>query len=277
MTFPPPPHTGADDLGPDWDHRWTDPSAPLDEPTAPPTGRRRRITHLVLVDGLPADHWVEESADGKWETRQGRRGHLRPVGAKERVHDRERRWLEQIVGGPAALQALDTTPLDVAPLDLRDVPAHLHDRVRAISAECDRHAIEVFREPEMVAVLRHVLEAVLAADAGTLERSSRDDTLVGAVVWIGGHANGLIGPAGALLARDLWGALDLPSSSGSRGASILERLTGGHEPLGPDPRPLWGTPRLKATGLATVLLSTTREGLVARRDHALEEARADGR
>lgn len=265
------PDTVAEGPVDGWAGRWAQPVEDLDVPPhAEPSSGRRRITHLVLVDGLPADHWVEESTDGKWESRNGRRGQLRPALVTQPQHERELRWLEHVVGGPAALRDLDTTPLAVTPLDLGDLPEHVHERVLAVSAECDRHAVEVFGEPEMVAVLRNVLAHALSTDPGTLERSTRDDTLVGAVVWVGGHANGLIGPDGVLLARDLWARLGVPSSSGSRGASVLERLTGNAEPLGPDPAPQWGTPRLKATGQVTVLLSALRQVLLARRDHALQ-------
>lgn len=235
------------------------------EPAEQPAGRRRLVTHLVLVDGLPADHWVEESVDGTWESRVGRQGPLRPLDGRPR-HEVALRWLEAAVGGAEALESLDCAPLPLRPIDLTTVPARLHDRVRAISARCDDIAVEVFRDPELRAVFRHVLSAVLSLDPGTLLRSDRDDTATGAVVWIGGQANGLIGPQGTVLARDLWDALDISSSAAARGSGILQRLVGQDRDL--EAPGHWGAPHLRVTGLAGALVSASRAVLVARRDAA---------
>lgn len=235
------------------------------EPAEQTVGRRRLVTHLVLVDGLPADHWVEESVDGTWESRVGRQGPVRPLAGLPR-HEVALRWLEAAVGGAEALESLDCAPLPLRPIDLSTVPARLHDRVRAISARCDDIAVEVFRDPELRAVFRHVLGSILSLDPGTLLRSERDDTATGAVVWIGGQANGLIGPQGTVLARDLWDRLDISSSAAARGSGILQRLVGQDRDL--DAPAHWGAPHLRITGMAGALLSVSRAVLVARRDAA---------
>lgn len=243
-----------------WDDRWD-----AAEPMEPPVARRRLVTHVVLVDGLPADHWVEESIDGSWESRGRRRGPIRLV-PQEPAHAQALRWLEAAVGGAQALRSLDATPLTVEPVDLSAAPAHLHQRVAAISARCDEIALDVFDSLELTAAFRSVLSAVLALDPGMLQRSDRDDTAAGAVVWIGGHANGLIGPHGVLLARDLWDLLDISSSAAARGAGILNRLVANARDL--EPSPSWGAPQLRPTGLPTALLGRTRAILLARRDAA---------
>jgi hypothetical protein len=248
-------------LGPPWETRWD----PPDEPT-PVRPRRRLVTHVVLVDGLPADHWVEESPDGTWESRGRRRGPVRPSGSDSPTHERALRWLEAAVGGADALRSLDATPLAITPLDLSSVPADLHDRALAISARCDAIALEVFGNPELAAASRYILTAVLTLDPGTLHRSERDETAAGAVIWIGGHANGLIGPQGVVLARDLWDILDISSSAAARGAGILHRITGRDVDL--EPPAHWGAPHLRATGLVRALLSDTRAVLLTRRDSA---------
>ncbi|HEV7147711.1 MAG TPA: hypothetical protein VGN48_12020 [Pedococcus sp.] len=255
-----------------WDDRWD-----AAEPTEPPVARRRLVTHVVLVDGLPADHWVEESIDGSWESRGRRRGSIRLV-PQEPAHAQALRWLEATVGGPQALRTLDATPLTIEPVDLSTVPAQLHERVAAINARCDAIALDVFDNLELTAVFRSVLSAVLALDPGMLQRSDRDDTAAGAVVWIGGHANGLIGPHGVLLARDLWDLLDISSSAAARGAGILNRLVGNGRDL--EPPASWGAPQLRPTGLPTALLGATRATLLARRDAAWADrdaTRAAGR
>lgn len=256
MSISPSPQLSRDDL---WDDPWdrADPAQPVT--------RRRLVTHVVLVDGLPADHWVEESIDGSWESRGRRRGPMQLV-PEEPAYLQALRWLEAAVGGAEALRTLDAAPLSVQPLDLSVAPAPAHDRVRAISERCDAVARDVFDNVELTAAFRHVLSAVLTTDPGMLQRSDRDDTATGAVVWIGGHANGLIGPHGVVLARDLWDLLDISSSAAARGAGILNRLVAKGRDL--QPPTSWGPPHLRPTGLPTALLGSTRAVLLARRDDA---------
>jgi hypothetical protein len=249
-----------------WGTRWGQP----EQQTAPPDGpaHRLRVTHLVLVDGLPADHWVEDSPDGSWES--GGTGRRRRPAAGGDLHDacdHELRWLEALVGGPAALAALTDAPTAANPPVLDDLPEHLHERAAAIGVECDRHATTAFTDPELGAVLRRVLETVLTTDPGFLDRSDRDDTAVGAFVWIGAQANGLVGPEGEVLGRDLWTRLELPASSAARGSSTLARL---RRRL---PATMWleaapppGAPRFKPTGHAGFLTAATRSVIILRRD-----------
>ena len=200
---------------------------------------------------------------------------MRASADAEPTHERALRWLEAAVGGAEALRSLDASPLAATPLALEQIPAELRGRARSISARCDAVAIDVFDTPELVAAFRHILTAVLTLDPGTLHRSDRDETAVGAVVWIGGQANGLIGPRGAVLARELWDLLDVSSSAAARGAGILHRLTG--RAVDPDPPVHWGAPHLRATGMPGALLSSTRGVLVARRDAAWADLDAAAR
>jgi hypothetical protein len=259
----------------DWGARWA--PADLDEIadgalTSSPV-RRARVTHLVLVDGLPADHWVEESADGSWVSgRTGRR--RRPDAPVDRspsgAQDRELRWLESLVGGPEALASLTSEPTVAVPPPLDRLPPGLRRRAAAIGAECDRHAVTAFAEPELAAVLSRVLDLLLTTDPGFLGRSDRDDTAVGAVLWIGAQANGLVGPQGELLARDLWDRVGLPASSAARGSSVLTRLRRRLPPtVWVDATPPPGAPRLAPTGHAELLTAATRSVVIARRDAAV--------
>jgi hypothetical protein len=238
------------------------------DPSAPEADHRRpRITHLVLVDGLPADHWVEESADVARlvRPRGGPSSHARlpvPLTSAREQRDRERQWLEALVGGREALLALDTGPVSPRALDVPDLGPDLTRRVLAISAECDRVAAEVFDDAELGAALRRLWEAVLHADPAMLARSARDDTALGALVWVAAQANGLLGPEGRLLSRELWPRLGVPASAAGRGTALLDRLAPGAGQLVAPP----GAPRLRPTGRADVLLASTRAVLVARRD-----------
>ena len=248
-----------------WSSRWRDDDVDDDVAAPAPTpGRRPRITHLVLVDGLPADHWVEDGSDGGWQSRHRRRGGP-ALSTEHDDRERELRWLDCLVGGREALLALDDRPLVTGPLDLGDVPPDVRMRAEAISLECDRLAVEVFGLAELVAALRHLLAAALTADPGMLQRSTRDDTATGALVWAAGQANGLIGPEGHLLARELWPRLGNPPSAAGRGAALVERLAPGSDQLVAPP----GAPRLRATGVPGALLGSTRALLVTRRDEVL--------
>ncbi|KRF23229.1 hypothetical protein [Phycicoccus sp. Soil803] len=240
---------------------------PGNDSPGPATDRRRpRITHLVLVDGLPADHWVEESADvappvpPRAGSGRARRTAALITAAEQR--DAELRWLEALVGGRAALLALDDAPLEPRPITVPDLGPELNARARAVAAECDRLAVEVFDDEELGTALRRLWEAVLVTDPGMLARSSRDDTAVGALVWAGAQANGLLGREGRLLARDLWPRLGVPASAAGRGGVLLDRLAPAADlPVAPP-----GAPRLRPTGRPEVLLAHTRALLVARRD-----------
>jgi hypothetical protein len=265
------------DLDEPYDSRWDDWDEPPDERM--PRTRRPRVTHLVLVDGLPADHWVDESVDGAWSPS----GH--PARARDGLawadydppHVRELRWLDSLVGGREGLLALDTAPL-VAPSSLTLPPALADQagRAEAIRLACAQHAAALFADTEMPAATHFALEALIGADPAWLSRSDRDDTAIGGLVWLTGHANGLIGPSGDLLARDLWSRMGVASSAASRGATMLQRLRS----AAPATAVLaWsyeeapaGAPRLKATGHPSLLTSSTRRLLVARRDAALTVA-----
>ena len=179
--------------------------------------------------------------------------------------ERELRWLDCLVGGRRALLDLDDRPLETRPLALPDLPTDLQVRARAISAECDRLAVEAFGLEELVAALRTLLATALTADPGMLLRSTRDDTAMGALVWAVAQANALIGPTGQLLARDLWPRLGVAPSAAGRGAALLDRLAPGADQVAAPP----GAPRLRPTGQPGALLGSTRALLVARRDEVL--------
>jgi hypothetical protein len=244
-----------------WSSRWGD----TDDAEPTPSQRRGpRVTHLVLVDGLPADHWVEDGSDGRWESRLRRRvGPALSTGHDDR--ERELRWLDCLVGGREALVALDDRPLVARPLDLGDLAPDVQVRARAISEDSERHAVEVFGLDELGAAVGHLLGAALAVDPAMLHRSARDDTAMGALVWAAGQANGLIGPEGQLLARELWPRLGVPPSAAGRGAALVERLAPGTAQLVAPP----GAPRLRPTGLPGALLGSTRALLMNRRDEVL--------
>jgi hypothetical protein len=210
---------------------------------------------------------VEEGADAALRLRSGiGAGRVGlPLTSEHDQRERELEWLDALVGGRPALLALDDRPLAPGPLEVPDLGPELTERAERIGAECDRLAVELFDDDELATALRRLWEAALVADPGMLARSTRDDTAVGALVWSAAQANGLLGPHGRLLARELWPRLGVPASAAGRGAALLERLAPGAGSLVP-PR---GAPRLRPTGRADVLLASTRAVLVTRRDTCL--------
>jgi len=237
--------------------------------TSPSAGaqprHRPRITHLVLVDGLPADHWVEEVADLAHDSRPWGGlllGRGRPPTSRADRRQQEIDWLEALVGGPEALLALDGLPLERRALEVPEMGPELTERALAIAADAQRLAVEVFDDEELRFAVARLWEALLVTDRAMLARSARDDTAVGALVWAVAQANGLLGPEGRLLARDLWPRLGVPASAAGRGSALLERLAPGTAHLAAPS----GAPRLRPTGRPDALLAPVRTLLVARRD-----------
>lgn len=109
-------------------------------------------------------------------------------------HRSVREELEQAVGGPDVLAALDAEPLPEAePLDLTGAPDDVHDRVRNTDAIISAQSAELV-SPELLTVTRRLLARIAKADPQIFRRRSRDETGAAAVIWIAAAANDLLDP-----------------------------------------------------------------------------------
>jgi hypothetical protein len=166
-------------------------------------------------------------------------------------------FLAEIVGGEAALSALDETPLPAEDFSWADVPPDVRERVAEVLAPVDACCAELL-DDEYRTACRRALAAVASTDPGIFRRRGRPDIAAAAVCWIIGKANGLFQPGSEphLPAKALAAHFGLgPGSVSQRGTTFLAAL-------GIDPLP-GGQLRL---GSADWLVSGHRAELIAHRD-----------
>lgn len=254
-----------------WDRRY------VDAADWEPATRRKRVTHVVLADGIPVDHWVEEEeathpleVASRWEEPGWTRGGCRHLGGPGDPYAAELARLSQLVGGREALLSLEAQPLPQEDLDLTDIADSLAARVEGIVEQCDRildDLLDAATAVEMRTVARRVITAVVRRDPGFLTRSERDDIAVGAVCWVAARANDLAGPGGPLSAQTLQERLRLRSSPAGRGHTAW--LACRRVPSYAVGQALWDPAALLPTGSPELLTSATRAMIIARRDAAL--------
>ncbi len=87
-----------------------------------------------------------------------------------------------LVGGRAAYDALDETPLPDADFDWSRVPVRLRDAASETLTLVDRWAVEFF-DAEVRTIARVVLAGLVSADPGILTRSPRHDVLAAAILY----------------------------------------------------------------------------------------------
>lgn len=163
----------------------------------------------------------------------------------------------QQVGGPAALEALDDTPLPDEPFDAAALPEDIRERVDEVRLLVDDFADRSFGV-EFRTACRRYLARVAAADPQIFRRAGRADTAAAAVAWTIGRANRLVAHGGrSMAAQDLMAHFGLKGSPSQRAQVLLNALeTGSYDEYGPR----LGTPDL--------LVSSTRAGLIETRDLA---------
>jgi len=152
--------------------------------------------------------------------------------------------LRRMVGGAAALDALDADPLPDEPFAWEAVPADVHDRVGEVLDLVERCCTELLDEQYRTAC-RRLLADVTAGDPEIFRRRGRANTAAAATCWIVGKANSLfdnvrIEPK--LQVKQLVEYFGLPGSTVSQRSGPLLRAIGidPHEQYG---RMDLGTPR----------------------------------
>ncbi len=195
--------------------------------------------------------------------------HLARHPRRQEARDRELRWLDGLVGGRAALLALDVRPLVTRPVDLGALPADLRHRaagrqrrVRPVGdrgvrrRRAGRRRLGTCSKPPWPPT-RGCSSAAPATTPPPARWCGPSDRRTGSS---GRRVRSWPGTCGR--------RLGIPPSAAGRGAAMLERLAPGADLLVPPA----GAPRLRATGLPGALVAATRSLLVARRDQALGTA-----
>lgn len=255
--------TGGVDPGDDrWFYERTYGAAPGDE----------RVRHLVLVDGRMVDTWVESLTGSRWEheardyERRHSCRHLASIGPPQPPYVQVLDWLDEIVGGRRALEALDTAPLTAPPSTVGepDGPdAAAHEAV----ADLLTRVVDRFFDDEVAAALRRALDRLWDIDRALVTSGKPAAVVAGGICWLVGRANGLFADGGRVRQRDVQRELWLKSSIAGPGKTVQTALRG-LDPAGAR-RPM-PCPDLVPTGDPALLVSATRRELVALRDRALD-------
>jgi hypothetical protein len=90
--------------------------------------------------------------------------------------------LLRVMGGRAALEAVDDTPLPDRPFDWTGVAAPIRPQVESILGRLDAWSVELF-DPEVRTIARAVLAAAVARDPGLCTRSSRTDAVAAGILY----------------------------------------------------------------------------------------------
>lgn len=173
-------------------------------------------------------------------------------------------YLAEIVGGDAALSALDTTPLPPEDFDGSGIPPDVRDRVTEVLERVDACCTALL-DLEYRTAARRLLAAVATADPDVFRRRTRADIAAAAVCWIVGRANGLFDPT----SRPHLQAKALAAHFGLNPGSVTQRGNAFLSTLGIDPLP-GSELRL---GSADWLVSGHRADLIARRDRCRAASR----
>lgn len=228
-----------------------------------------RLRHVILVDGRLVDTWAEPVEGSHWEHHARRADqrrtcqHVPPVPTPH-PYDEVLDWLDGLVGGRRALEALTPIPLSMAtlPPDLGEGPPTCLVSVREL---LDRTATELF-DAEVRAALHHALNLLWTENQDLVRHRKVPAQIAGGLCWVVGRANGLFGPDNPVAQKDVQRHLCLTTPISGVGATVQRAL----RRLGPEPprRPV-GCPDLVALGEPGLLTSATRLQLVDWRDRSL--------
>lgn len=171
------------------------------------------------------------------------------------------RRLADEVGGPEALDRLDAEPLASQPLTLDEVAVDVRDRVVEIDGIVERwlstspHVAHLGTvRDEWLTAARRLLLGASAADPGWLRRRASPDGRACGLLWLSGVVNGLVGPHGAVLVKDLAADFGVTGAPSAKADALLNAWRVAHPGRG------------DALGDARILVSTRRAALIAQRD-----------
>lgn len=222
-----------------------------------------RVRFLVLVDGRLVDSWTEPHHGTPWEEHAERfdRASRPPAPPEPPRWQRALAWLDCLVGGRTALEALDDHPLTLPgpPADLGAAAG----TYGLVLTELDRLAGSCFDAETRAAFHRGLAAAWRSRPQSVTAAASPAHTAAG-VCWVIGKANGLFDQVRQI---DAQRALGITSSLHSQG----QRLAAGLRNVWGEPAPWTVQHRdLLDLGRPDLLLSSTRRDLLRARDLALE-------
>lgn len=167
--------------------------------------------------------------------------------------------LRRDVGGDAALQALDTSPLPDEALDWTGIPDDVRPTVGAIAAAADGCCDELL-DTEYRTACRRLLARAAAGDPAVFRRKASTDTAALALVWAVGKGNDLFTSGGrGPLVKDLAAHLGVRSTGAPQRAATLLKAA--------------GVPAAEADGAAAGLALGTPDLLVSRHRRRLIDLR----
>ena len=239
-----------------------------------------RIIHLVHLDGRLVDAWSEPVERSRWAALANRldreRDELRRPPAPPQppgppAHERLLRWLQGLVGGSSALEAIDCEPLArLTPIDLETLPLGTRHRHEGLLALVDR---VTGVDEELDVALANALRLAHDLDPTFWGTFTSAGQAAAALVWAVGKANALFTPDGSLRQKDVASQLGLPGQLSGAGRRVESLLVGAPGLLGPRPHGL-GCPDLLALGTPVLLTSSTRRLIVRLRDQAVRAGEA---
>ena len=228
-----------------------------------------RLTHLVLLDGRLIETWSEPVEDTQWQhvAEQFDREKERPVAPtapRLLPHESALDWLDSLVGGRIALEALTDDPLPTPPLlRVDNLPLASRHRVEAVT-----RALGVMTElfdAETGRALQTVLATLWEEDRDVVLNAKSAAQVAGGICWLVGRANDLYGKD-KVTQQAVQKQIGLKTTISSFGSTVHRALRG----LQPTyvERP-WSQRDLLATGRAEFLTSGTRRRLIRLRDQAV--------
>jgi len=228
-----------------------------------------RLTHLVLLDGRLIETWSEPVEDTRWQhvaEQLDMEKELPAAPPRPRLlpHESALDWLDSLVGGRIALEALTDDPLPTPPLlRVDDLPLASRHRVEAVT-----RALGVLNElfdAETGRALKTVLATLWEEDRDVVLNAKSAAQVAGGICWLVGRANDLYGKD-KVTQQAVQKQIGLKTTISSFGSTVHRALRG----LQPTyvERP-WSQRDLLATGRAEFLTSTTRRRLIRLRDQAV--------
>lgn len=226
-----------------------------------------RLTHLVLLDGRLIETWSEPVENTRWQhvAELFDRDKERPVAAPRRPpHQSALDWLDSLVGGRVALEALTDDPLPVSPLlRVDDLPLAARHRVEAVSRALD--VLTDFFDAETGRALKTVLATLWEEDRDVVLSAKSAAQVAGGICWMVGRANDQFGKD-KVVQQTVQKQLGLKTTISSFGSTVHRALRGLQPTYAERP---WSQPDLLATGRAEFLTSTTRRRLIRLREQAV--------